>query len=392
MKRLALYAAAFATFAAGFVFGVGGPADAAQVCRTVTSTVISTVTVTSPAATTTPTTTTTTPPTPPTTGAVYVDPASGNDSNPGTLEAPWRTITKAAAAVQPGQTAYLRGGTYLEPAGTVDWTRSGTAAAPLTIAGYPGEQAVINMRLKLAGAYQAVKNVTVGHNTHFGNFDVGDVCVWVAGNNNSFQQSEVTGCSMSGVFTTGTNFTLDRLYIHDIGSAFHTEGSEPLDHGVYMGGSNGVLSNSLIVRATGYGVQFWSSCASCRIVENTIAYNGASSVGGHGVMFAGSATTNSVVANNLIAYNSRAGIHSYALPANGNNLATTNLVYGNGGPAYEGAGYTVANPVSGDPLLGPDFRTGDGSPAIDAAEAVYATAEALDGAARVVPDIGAYER
>src|SRR5690554_56435 len=41
----------------------------------------------------------------------YVSP-TGDDANPGTLELPWKNVTKANQAVQPGDTVYLRGGEY----------------------------------------------------------------------------------------------------------------------------------------------------------------------------------------------------------------------------------------------------------------------------------------
>lgn len=43
----------------------------------------------------------------------YVSP-SGNDSNAGTMSAPWRTIQKAADTLEPGDTVYVRGGVYDE--------------------------------------------------------------------------------------------------------------------------------------------------------------------------------------------------------------------------------------------------------------------------------------
>ena len=38
---------------------------------------------------------------------------TGNDKDPGTLEKPFATVQRAQAAVVPGDTVYLRGGTYV---------------------------------------------------------------------------------------------------------------------------------------------------------------------------------------------------------------------------------------------------------------------------------------
>ena len=83
-------------------------------------------------------------------GAYYVSGASGNDSNPGTLEKPWKTIHKANVTLQPGDTVYIRGGTY-EVGRTISGggstarqgirpSNSGTSwDARITYSAYPGE-------------------------------------------------------------------------------------------------------------------------------------------------------------------------------------------------------------------------------------------------------------
>ena len=44
--------------------------------------------------------------------AVYYVAVDGNDSNPGTKSKPFATVQKAQSVVNPGDTVYLRGGTY----------------------------------------------------------------------------------------------------------------------------------------------------------------------------------------------------------------------------------------------------------------------------------------
>ena len=70
----------------------------------------------------------------------YVSP-DGSNNNPGTLAAPFITIQKCADIAQPGDTCWLRAGTYRE---TVTLPRSGTNGAPITFAAYNGEAAVIS--------------------------------------------------------------------------------------------------------------------------------------------------------------------------------------------------------------------------------------------------------
>src|SRR5579859_170992 len=75
-------------------------------------------------------------------GHVYYVATGGNDNAAGTQAAPWKTIGRAARSVMPGDTVYVRGGTYNE---TIDVNQSGSAAGgPIVFASYPGETAVVS--------------------------------------------------------------------------------------------------------------------------------------------------------------------------------------------------------------------------------------------------------
>ena len=76
-------------------------------------------------------------------GTYYVS-VSGDDGNPGSLDQPYATVNHALSTLKPGDTLFLRGGTYYEE---VEATVSGTAGQGITIAGYDGEQAVIDSGL-----------------------------------------------------------------------------------------------------------------------------------------------------------------------------------------------------------------------------------------------------
>ena len=72
---------------------------------------------------------------------LFVDAMRGDDGNEGAEKTPWKTLAHALRRLTPGDTLYLRGGTYFEK---VSLTRSGAETAPITIASYPGELAVID--------------------------------------------------------------------------------------------------------------------------------------------------------------------------------------------------------------------------------------------------------
>ena len=72
----------------------------------------------------------------------FVSPA-GSGSNNGTISAPWdlQTALSQPSAVKPGDTIWLRGGTY---PGTYSSQLTGTSANPILVRQYPGERAVID--------------------------------------------------------------------------------------------------------------------------------------------------------------------------------------------------------------------------------------------------------
>jgi len=85
----------------------------------------------------------------------YIAP-TGNDSAAGTESAPWKSLARAQQAVRPGDTVYLRGGTYAFTAATttcpsrrgvvsaVHLDKSGTERQPIRYWAYPGEIPVLD--------------------------------------------------------------------------------------------------------------------------------------------------------------------------------------------------------------------------------------------------------
>ncbi|QDU26410.1 hypothetical protein ETAA8_14880 [Anatilimnocola aggregata] len=77
--------------------------------------------------------------------ARFVDAKNGDDAKSGAEAMPWRTLAHACGQLQPGETLYLRGGTYYEP---LYLGLQGRADAPITIRSYPGEQAIVDGSLR----------------------------------------------------------------------------------------------------------------------------------------------------------------------------------------------------------------------------------------------------
>jgi len=77
--------------------------------------------------------------------------SGGNDDNPGTAQAPWRTIQHATDTAQPGDTVCVGSGDY-SAEGELFFSSSGTADAPITFAAAPGETAIVSALTLRPGA------------------------------------------------------------------------------------------------------------------------------------------------------------------------------------------------------------------------------------------------
>ena len=73
--------------------------------------------------------------------SVYYVATTGDDSNAGTIEAPWRTIQKAADTLEPGEMVFVRGGLYKE---SVKIQKSGSKDGHILYKAFPGEQPVLD--------------------------------------------------------------------------------------------------------------------------------------------------------------------------------------------------------------------------------------------------------
>jgi hypothetical protein len=90
--------------------------------------------------------------------ATYYVATNGSNSNPGTEAQPWKTLQKAAASVQAGDTVRIRAGDYF--VGTT-WkiTRAGTLENPITYCAYgDGEVRITNSTILPSGSWTPLKD------------------------------------------------------------------------------------------------------------------------------------------------------------------------------------------------------------------------------------------
>jgi hypothetical protein len=128
------------------------------------------------------------------TGNIYYVAPSGDDANSGSLSQPWQSIYKATRTVSAGDTVYLRGGTYNES--NIFYT-DGTQTAPITISGYPGEDAIID-----------------GNNYQVPVKDSGNALIQVRGDWYIVRDLTVTRSGDQGVTTRGIHDMIANVYSH----------------------------------------------------------------------------------------------------------------------------------------------------------------------------------
>jgi hypothetical protein len=83
-------------------------------------------------------------------GDIYVA-TNGNDTNNGSINSPYATIQKAVSKLDPGETCYIRGGSYHE---TVDLSGlNGTASSPITFTNYQDETVTMDGTIPITSSW-----------------------------------------------------------------------------------------------------------------------------------------------------------------------------------------------------------------------------------------------
>lgn len=119
-------------------------------------------------------------------GVYYVDSSSGNDSNPGTLTNPWKTIGKANSTLVAGDVVNIRSGTYSSD--PIAPKNSGASGNYITYQQYPSETAILKngTPINLAGKHHIIVD----------GISVGDASTFILMDNTSY--SIIRNCNING--------------------------------------------------------------------------------------------------------------------------------------------------------------------------------------------------
>ncbi|HXH79298.1 right-handed parallel beta-helix repeat-containing protein [Nocardioides sp.] len=337
---------------------------------------------------------------------------NGNDGNPGTEAAPFRTLTTLQASLAPGQvgclpanqTYYTRDSLQDVNGGGVIGNGQGTTASRVTITSGPGGRALIMGQLWLTPASHDVTFT----NLNFGGSYVatGDVynikgtLLIVHGDRISITDSDITNpfgiCvgigkahgSDATVNDRADDFLLSGSRIHGCAmdpTIVWAEGDSG-GHGVYLENSlNARVHDNLIYRNKYRGLQLWPRNDGAHIHHNVFDRNathvniGSSEACGGVCRAAGFVSQNTQVYDNIFTHRvtdwrtsqNPSQLYGYFLattqPGQYGNTVTGNC-FAPGDPAMTGYGYTESNNVTAQAIfvnrLGGDYTLDAASPCL----------------------------
>ncbi|MFE4605037.1 right-handed parallel beta-helix repeat-containing protein [Kitasatospora indigofera] len=349
--------------------------------------------------------------------AYYVAP-NGTASNPGTIGQPFGNINQFLAVAQPGDTVYVRGGTY--SIGETYLTKSGTAGHDITIRNYPGETPVLDgggtsgvafyygagdqgagngsyvtidgfvirnywrsgINLGCCTADGSLSN-TVSHVTIRNNVidrTGQNGITFMGGSDITVQHNLVgrtgwdagTGSWSSGInlwgMYGGNNVVDGNVTYHNVDvSGYHTDGNGIIVDLSYYNGS-ARITNNVSFENGGAGIQLTNSSGGT-VVNNTLYENGKEPTyiyGGTGLGFYGSeAFDHATVRNNVVRQSFGNGLN--APSAFTNSVLSNNDIQGQSG--YQDPQFTAAGSA--------DFSTSASSPVVNAGTSTDAPGTAL---------------
>jgi len=350
-------------------------------------------------------------------GKTYYVATNGNDGNPCSQSSPCRTIVHGASLLHPGDTLYVRSGTYNERPGSADAGNptlpQGTSwSSPITIAVYPGDTVTMQ-----GFSFDGTQYIVVD------GFIIDGVNYWQTGIGLGtgpirVKNTEIKNALLHGALgCDGGSCEFYNIHVHHI--AYSGTWNCPTDallggngycHGLYLGHSNNnIIDGSEFDHIGGYGVHpnpgdNWT------ITRNLFHHNW----DGFLIYGVGYKVYNNVSYANhgygMVSYGSGATIYNNTFANNPNSAMTlhnsgytirNNIFYGNGGTIewIDGSGGSTintnltTNPSFVNAAAG-DFHLQAGSPAIDAGVTISEVTTDRDKTPRPQGarfDIGAYQ-
>jgi parallel beta-helix repeat protein len=264
-------------------------------------------------------------PRPPSTN-YYVNGTTGNDSNPGTLAQPFKTIVYAYSLATPGTTIIVMPGTYTEyqniDGGLLYLNKSGTAFQPITLKSQIKGQAIIDgqnslnrrMGVFITGGYNILDGFEIK------NAYIHGIVIW--SNNNQILNNQIDhngnldgdvsgypGEDHSGVLEGSAYSPGPHPFDHNffMGNYVHHNGrsNSNLDHGLYLYGTNGKVFNNILTYSSGGNLKILGVGINNNVMvyNNLFAYTGNGAPTQDGILIGDSISYDIEIKNNIFYMN-----------------------------------------------------------------------------------------
>jgi len=271
-------------------------------------------------------------------GDIYYVAPSGSDRNSGSQSSPWSSVEYAARKARPGDTVFVRGGTYQE--GEV-WLRAeyGHCGAPgklVTIKAYPHETPVfVNSQRPfiIECDYIRIEGLHFRNGKSIGAGGINRTTIQLVNNNFSG-----AGYSWDAIGVSGNNILLEGNVCDIKASSVGTQG-----HCYYIShGTNIKIKNNTARGMSGYGIHVFDQrrggdkpgferLIKDVVIEGNIVTN---SLQRSGIILAAydhARIENVIIRNNILFNNPHSGIYIPGVVSNVKIL--NNTIFGNGGAA-----------------------------------------------------------
>jgi len=276
---------------------------------------------------------------------------TGNDTNPGTSQAPYRTISALMTHLAAGQTGCLvRGSTFNE---TVVIQTGGRPGAPLTLMTGPGQGPLATIVGAITDVQQAT-DVRLYQLRLRGPSGQAQPLLTIEGSRSALLNSDVSGAataashSQSCLLINGaTDVVVDANTIHDCGRATGAGSAA-----IFVGSSNrATITDNFVFGTTGDAIALGPGAKRSVVSHNLIFNNGS------GVWFSGTSTApngSNHVTTNIIAFSQQYAVHS-DYPGQTSvrtaNLVTSNCIWQGQISITPPGAFLTAHNISADPRL-----------------------------------------
>jgi parallel beta-helix repeat protein len=272
----------------------------------------------------------------------YVAPA-GSDRSRGTREHPWRSLRRAFRLSRPGDTIYVRSGTYGAVGRSLELRASGSRRCRILFSALGGEsKPVVLGFFPIFGSNVTVSGFVFDGPTGPIGGSAAEIQVRILGDRVTLRDSEIRESGGAAGLLIGENgnpaegFRIRGNWIHDNGR-FSNAAAANFDHGIYVSSGSGLIARNLVEQNYAFGIHLYPSASHVTVRRNTIVGHGRS-----GVIIAGASgaplPSHNRVVKNVIAYNRQNAVRTFP-PIGPGNVVRGNRVWENGeGDFHDPAG------------------------------------------------------